>query len=231
MDAPSNDAFYRSPSPLRALRARGVLGLVAAVLVLALAAGVLVQRHGGTSTGSPPSAAASKSPGFFDNLDDLRLLDQDGKAFRSAALAGKVVLVNFVFTGCATTCPTQTRELAALQRSLPASLRRDVHFVSISVDPLGDTPEILRAYGRSAGADFSSWTFATGRPQDIERLGQRLRLFRDTGSPARPQDHATQLWLVDGGGRLMQRYGGTSADMTRLAGELGQLRDLGGGSG
>ena len=72
---------------------------------------------------------------------------------------------------------------------------------------------------------------ATGRPQDIERMGRRLRLFRDAASPGRPEDHTTQLWLVDASGRMMQRYAGSSADMTRLAGEIGQLRDLGSGSG
>jgi protein SCO1/2 len=229
-NASSNDAFYRSSSLFRSIGAKGRLGLVAAILLLALAAGIAFARHGALPPAAPPSPT-STAPSFFDNLQDLQLLDQDGRAFRPAALGGKVVLLNFVFTGCATSCPTQTRELAALQQSLPASLRRDVRFVSISVDPLGDTPDILRAYGRSAGADFSSWTFATGRPQDIERLGRRLRLFRDAAAPGRPEDHSTQLWLVDGSGRLMQRYAGTSADMARLAGEIGQLRDLGSGSG
>lgn len=228
-NASSNDAFYRSSSPSRSIGAKRRPGLVAAILLLALAAGIALVRHGALPAARPSPTPAA--PTFFDNLQDLQLLDQDGRAFRPAALSGKVVLINFVFTGCAASCPTQTRELAALQQSLPASLRRDVRFVSISVDPLGDTPDILRAYGRSAGADFSSWTFATGRPQDIERLGRRLRLFRDAAAPGRPEDHTTQLWLVDGSGRLMQRYAGTSADIARLAGEIGQLRDLGSGSG
>lgn len=220
--ASSNDAFYRPPSPAWQFHAKGRLGLVAVVLLLALVAVASLTRRGAAPVTSPTAMA----PSFLDNLEGLQLLDQDGRAFRPAALAGKIVLLNFVFTGCAATCPTQTRELAALQRSLPASLRRDVRFVSISVDPLGDTPALLRAYGSSAGADFSSWTFATGRPQDIERLGERLRLFRGDASPSRPEDHATGLWLADGGGRLMQRYGGAGVDVARLAGELTRLRDL-----
>ena len=219
----SPDDVDPGPPRLRAFGAPGRAGIAAAALLLALLTGVVLALGNAALPGAK-ATAATPAPSFYDHLQGMQLVDQDGKAFRPAGLAGRIVLLNFVFTGCATTCPTQTRELAAVQQSLPASVRRDVRFVSISVDPLGDTPALLRAYGRSAGADFSSWTFATGRPQDIERLGERLRLFRDAASPPRPQDHATGLWLVDGAGRLMQRYGGV--DTARLAGELTRLRDM-----
>jgi cytochrome oxidase Cu insertion factor (SCO1/SenC/PrrC family) len=172
----------------------------------------------------PDARQSDTTSSLATEFSDLRLRDQDDRPFDLTAVRGKVVLLNFVFTGCAATCPTQTRELAALQEALPTSLRRDVRFVSVSVDPLGDTPAALRAYGRSAGADFSSWTFATGRPQDIERLGERLRLFRDGAVPGRPEDHTTALWLLDGDGRLMQRY--VDVDRPRLIQDLRQVRDL-----
>jgi cytochrome oxidase Cu insertion factor (SCO1/SenC/PrrC family) len=203
------------------LTASGMAVAIAALLVLV--AGFLTGI-----VGEPrPGVALASAPDFYDHFADMRLLDQEGQAFRPSALAGKLSLFNFVFTGCSASCPTQTRELAALQQALPASLRRDVHFVSISVDPLADTPASLHAYGRSAGADFSSWTFAVGRPQDVDRL----RPLRGGASSDRPQDHATDLWLVDGGGRLMQRYGGTGVDVARLIREITQLRDLSVASG
>jgi cytochrome oxidase Cu insertion factor (SCO1/SenC/PrrC family) len=172
----------------------------------------------------PDARQSDTTSSLATEFSDLRLRDQDDRPFDLTAVRGKVVLLNFVFTGCAATCPTQTRELAALQEALPTSLRRDVRFVSVSVDPLGDTPAALRAYGRSAGADFSSWIFATGRPQDIERLGERLRLFRDGAVAGRPEDHTTALWLLDGDGRLMQRY--VDVDRPRLIQDLRQVRDL-----
>lgn len=224
-EAPPGCVNVHPPAPWR-FGAPSPVGIAAAALLLALVTGVALALR--ATAPQAASASASASPSFFDNLDGLELLDQDGRTFRAAGLAGRIVLLNFVFTGCAATCPTQTRELAALQQALPAPVRRDVRFVSISVDPLGDTPALLRAYGQGAGADFSTWTFATGRPQDVERLGERLRLFRDGASPVRPQDHTTGLWLIDGTGRLMQRYGGASVDIARLADELARLRDLAG---
>ena len=125
------------------------IAVACSAATVALCAGVY-----GTTSHAP--APPKTPPGFFAHFAELHLVDHDARAFRLSGLQGKVVLLNFVFTGCAATCPTQTRELAALQQALPASLRRDVRFVSVSVDPLGDTPALLRAYGQSAGADFSS---------------------------------------------------------------------------
>ncbi|MGJ7580723.1 SCO family protein [Variovorax sp. RHLX14] len=196
-----------------------VLAFTSALLVAGFCVGLY-----GTSR---DVADSSTTPGFLDQFSDLQLVDHDGRGFRPASLQGKVVVVNFVFTGCSTTCPTQTRELAAVQQTLPTAARDGVRFLSISVDPLGDTPAILKAYAKSAGADFSSWTFATGRPQDIQLLGERLRLFRNGASPGRPEDHAASLWLVDGAGRLMQRYSGTTGgDFSRLANEIQTLHAM-----
>ena len=225
-NASSNDAMYRRSGSRRS-GPKGRAGLVVAVLIV-LAAGAAMAWSGFLRP-IARAAAAARAPTFYEHLGDLHLLDQDGRMFEPATLAGRIVLLNFVFTGCAASCPTQTRELAALQHDLPASLRHEVRFVSISVDPLGDTPALLRAYGHSAGADFSSWTFATGRPQDIERLSARLGLFSGGATPARPEDHTTSLWLIDGHGRRMQRYAG--GDIARLADEFAQLRRLEAGSG
>ena len=165
----------------------------------------------------PDARQSDTTSSLATEFSDLRLRDQDDRPFNLTAVRGKVVLLNFVFTGCAATCPTQTRELAALQETMPTSLRRDVRFVSVSIDPLGDTPTALRAYGRSAGVDFSSWTFATGRPQDIERLGERLRLFRDGAVAGRPEDHTTAP-------RPCSRC--PAAPRPRLIQDLRQVRDL-----
>mgnify|MGYP000394383097 CR=1 FL=1 len=73
-------------------------------------------------------------------------------ALPKVSLKGRVVLVNFVFTGCSTICPVQTRALADLQAQVPEPLRRQVHFLSISLDPLSDTPQALKAYGMFASS-------------------------------------------------------------------------------
>ena len=174
---------------------------------------------------APPVAAADPSL-FARNFDGLGLVDQDNRAFGFERLAGKVLLVNFVFTGCSTVCPVQTHVLAEVQRGLPGDIREGVHFVSVSLDPLSDTPPALKAYARRMGADLRHWSFVTGRPADIERVADRLRLFRPGPDARKQDDHTTALWLVDARGRLMQRLHGNPPDGRRLGSELTALRRL-----
>lgn len=173
-----------------------------------------------------PATAPRRDSGFFSNFEAMRLVDQHGRAFAPTRLAGQTVLVNFVFTGCSTVCPVQTQVLAGLRRELAPPLRARVQFLSVSLDPLGDTPAALRSFARRMGADQPGWTFVTGRPQDVDRLADALRLFdRDKPAP-RPENHATGLWLIDARGQLRQRYAGSPPDTVRLRQELAALDQL-----
>jgi cytochrome oxidase Cu insertion factor (SCO1/SenC/PrrC family) len=172
---------------------------------------------------APALVARAEAPGFAANFDGASLLDQEGRRFSFAPLAGKVLLVNFVYTGCSTVCPIQTRALAEVQAALPPDVAARVRFVSISLDPLQDTPAALKAFATTMRADLTRWSFVTGRPTDVDRIAQRLRLFRAGPNVKRPDDHATGLWAVDAKGRLVQRYAGNPPDRERLVRELTAL--------
>ena len=87
-------------------------------------------------------------------FSDRRLLTHRGEevAFYSDVLRDKVILINFVFTQCTDTCPTQTARVAEVQSLLGERVGRDIELVSISVDPEHDTPEVLRDYATRFGA-------------------------------------------------------------------------------
>ena len=165
-----------------------------------------------------------KTATFDSNFEGAMLQDQEGRPFRFSLLAGKSILYNFVYTGCSTVCPIQTHVLAEVQRGLAPEVRDRVHFVSVSLDPLSDSPKVLKAFALRMGADLKHWSFITGRPADIERVADRLRLFKPDAR--QPDDHATSLWLADHEGRLMQRYPGNPPDRARLIAELTQLQTL-----
>lgn len=174
-----------------------------------------------------PIAAQPVAPAsFYANFQGLKLKDQEGRPLDVASLRGRLVLVNFVFTGCSTVCPVQTRALAEMQRQLPPALRPRVHLLSVSLDPLQDTPQALKGFATRMGADLAGWTFVTGRPQDIERLAHTLRLFRPEPGVRKPDDHSTALWLIDAKGDMRMRYGGNPPDVPRLLRELATLDQL-----
>jgi cytochrome oxidase Cu insertion factor (SCO1/SenC/PrrC family) len=72
---------------------------------------------------------------------DFTLTDVDGKTFRLSDQQGKVVVLEFMRT----TCPACVAESPHL-RDLRSHFGNDVVMVIISIDPAGDTDNILRDY-------------------------------------------------------------------------------------
>jgi protein SCO1/2 len=163
---------------------------------------------------------AQAQPAVLQRVD---LRDQRGVAVDAASLRGRPVLMNFVFTGCSATCPTQVHELAELHRALPGDVRAAVRFLSITVDPWHDTPQTLMQFAQRMGADLPGWRFATAAPPQVEALLARMQAFDTRRGQPRPEDHRTSLYLFDAGGALVQRFGGVPVDRPRLADELSRL--------
>ena len=107
-------------------------------------------------------------------IANTRILDQNGKQlnFYDDLIKGKTVAINFIFTTCTTVCPPLTATFRKVQQT--ASERGlDVKFVSVSVDPVVDTPERLRAFAGKFNVD-QGWTFVTGDKGEIDSLLQSL---------------------------------------------------------
>jgi cytochrome oxidase Cu insertion factor (SCO1/SenC/PrrC family) len=133
-----------------------------------------------------PIGAADSSAMRRMVIPDVEVLDQDGKPihFYSDLIKGKTVAINFIFTTCTTICPPLGATFARVQKDMGDKVGRDVHFISISVDPLTDTPERLKAWGDKFKAG-PGWTFVTGNKQEIGQLLNALGT-----SVARREDHS-----------------------------------------
>jgi protein SCO1/2 len=177
---------------------------------------------------SSNSETAGLNPtSFLNNLVDVELTDQHSRSFQPATLKNHVVLFNFIYTSCGSVCPLQTRTLAQVYRELPAGARDQVRFVSLSIDPVKDTPERLLSFSRTMDADLEGWSFLTGDAGQIEGLSQRLQLFDESsGQAKKPEVHRASLWLVDKQGRMLQRYRGDPPDKERLIRELTQVSSM-----
>ncbi|MGI9591161.1 MAG: SCO family protein, partial [Myxococcota bacterium] len=136
---------------------------------------------------------------------DFDLTDQSGARVSLEGLRGRTLLVDFVYTRCPGPCPALTSQHVALQRKLPPELRKRVWFVSISIDPAYDTPEALRAYAESRGADLARWSFLTGDPREVSAVVKRFGV----GSLREPDgtiDHLVATFVVDAEGRIAERF-------------------------
>ena len=142
-------------------------------------------------------------PPVLHALPDFRAQDQAGQAFTLADMDGKVWIANFVFTDCPSVCPMLTAQMSNLQRRL-APQAPELRYVSISVDPVRDTPPVLAEYAARHNADLSTWRFLTlGDHAATTRLlmtGFRVRMGEREAQPAGGYDimHASHFVLVDG---------------------------------
>jgi len=131
---------------------------------------------------------ASNAPGYARKMviPEVDVLDQNGNAlhFYSDLIKGKTVAINFIFTNCTTICPPLAATFARVQKEMGDKVGRDVHFISISVDPLTDTPERLKAWGAKFKAG-PGWTFVTGNKEQIDKL-----LYALGASVSRREDHS-----------------------------------------
>lgn len=137
-------------------------------------------------------------------LPDVVLRDADGEPFRlrPQSFAGKIVVVDFIFTTCSTICPALSSVMASVQRGLGARMGDDIVLLSISVDPVNDTPQVMRAYAQRVGAG-EHWRWLTGTTGDIARV---LRAFGL--SPGRPNDHPPLILVGDPVGNRWLRWVG-----------------------
>src|ERR1700674_2631413 len=195
--------------------------LVSALAILAAGRPAVPQQvqPGGPSAHAAAAGATavapredSSAPGLQPPWPDVPLVDQDGRAvhFYSDLVRGKRVAINFVFTTCTTICPPMGANFQQLQTLLGARAGADVRLLSVSIDPLTDTPERLKAWGARFHAG-PGWTLLTGRKEEVDRLLKAMGLFTSD-----PGSHAPLLLLGDdAAGRW------TRVDGLRTAGAAG----------
>jgi protein SCO1/2 len=108
-------------------------------------------------------------------LHDIQLVDVDGRAvrFKSEAVDDHIVVVSFIYTSCSTICPVTSAVLADVQDHLISKLGerfgRDVKLISLTVDPVTDTPERLKDYAASFGGT-GGWLWLTGDKPRVDRV-------------------------------------------------------------
>ena len=133
-------------------------------------------RHAEHAT--PPADTGGAAVRGPRHIPDLRLLDQEGREvdFYSDLVADKIVAMNFIFTTCTTVCRPMGAIFAKLQRQLGDRVGRDVHLISVSVDPLTDRPQRLKAWAEQLGAG-PGWTLVTGEKTRVDELLKSLEVF------------------------------------------------------
>lgn len=149
----------------------------------------LAMSSGATVAAAPASSGHPRIP-------NVRLMTHEGKAvnFFDDCVRGRIVVIGMMYTACTRQCPPGTANMIAVRDRLGHRVGRDIHFMSLTLQPDIDSPAALRDYANRYGIRGPGWTFLTGKRNDVELLRRRLGFFdRDPAIDADLSQHSGML--------------------------------------
>jgi protein SCO1/2 len=154
---------------------------------------------------------------IYHKVGDLTLTNQNGEQVSLSSLKDKIIVFNFFFIDCNTTCPKMSTNMKYLQNSFKKSFKKIntldtvVQLISISVMPERDSFQRLRVYADKYKANPDNWWFLTGSKKDIYAFARtQLGLITGPGDGgAEDFIHSDKFVLVDKDRFIRGYYNGT----------------------
>ena len=159
------------------------------------------------------------------DIDDEVFINQMGQGVRLRDFKGKVVLMNFIYTSCDNKgCDALSLQFLRLQLRLRDSTDKNLFFLSVSIDPEKDTPEVLKTYAQKFKVDPNAWFFLTGSPGAVERLMKKYAVVWKT-DPDGKRHHRVVMALLDRDGRKAAEYNDYNYDTEKIIEDIKNLLD------
>lgn len=149
-------------------------------------------------------------------VPDFTLTDQTGQRVSLSRLAGKVVGVTFIYTSCPLPdyCFRLSNNFGRIQKRFGARMGKELILLSISFDPVHDSPQVLAKYASIWKADPKSWHFLTGTPDEVKAVCRRfgLNFWPDEAALT----HSMHTLVIDREGRLAANFEGNQFSAEQL---------------
>ena len=163
-----------------------------------------------------PGTSSTKALSVGDPVPDFKLVDQNRQAVTLRQFAGKVVVVNFIYTRCALPqfCFRLANNFANLQKHFANRMGRDLVLLTVSFDPVHDQPEVLAEAAKTWKADARTWHFLTGPLPDVKQLCGRfgVEAWTDEGLMI----HSLHTVIIDRRGKLAANLEGNQFTAQQL---------------
>lgn len=175
-----------------------------------------------------PKEAVLNSEGTYDTLYHkipyFEFTNQDGKTVTRDDLLGSVYIADFFFVTCPTICPKMTTNMGYIQDKF--SDRKDLRFISITVNPEHDTAEVLKDYAEMVHANTETWDFLTGDKEKIYEVAMKGFFISAQEDEIAPGGflHSQYLVLVDKQGHVRGMFDGTVHKVVKE--DLGDAIDI-----
>ena len=150
---------------------------------------------------------------------DFTLQDADGRPVSLADFRGKAVVLHFIYASCTDECPLHADLIARIQEMVNKTPMRDlVEFVTITTDPVRDTPEVMRGYGQAHALDPANWIFLTSgpdRPEETRNLVKRFgHQFKEIEGGV--EIHGVVTHVIDREGNFRANFHGLAFEPVNL---------------
>lgn len=161
----------------------------------------------------PPAAKVLEAG---QSVPEFVLTDQNRRSVALSQFSGRVVVMNFIYTRCALPnfCLRISNNLGVLRRRFEARMGKDLIFLTVTFDPVHDTPEALAHYAGIWKADPETWRFLTGTTSEIARVCASfgVNFFPDEGL----MDHSLHTAIIDPAGKLVANLEGNEYTADQL---------------
>ncbi|KKK37798.1 manganese transporter [Mesobacillus campisalis] len=146
--------------------------------------------------------------------ENITLMTQNQEDYRFGD-SKKIKLVEFIYTHCPDICPTTTQKMNLLKQDLQDEgvFGSKVEFITITIDPYRDTPEIMQKYMEAFEiSDDGSWLMLTGDPANIKEEQAKIRgvadqfqfQYKDPGNGFFV--HSTFTYLIDENNKFIKKF-------------------------
>jgi len=161
---------------------------------------------------------------------EYTLVDQDSSQVTFPDnYSGKVMLVGYVYTNCPDICPIITYNMRDVQREL--NEQDDFMLVSVSFDPVRDTPAVLSNYANNYKINGENWRLLTGSKNEVDALLEKLEIatvktptrFTEDNTPIYFIDHTDRVSLIDREGRVRNSYLGSELNSEEVIQDIKKI--------
>ncbi len=156
----------------------------------------------------------------------FEVLNQDSLIITEQIFKDKIHVANFIFTSCGSICPSMTANM----KTVSDYFKKDnsIYFLSFSVTPWIDSPQVLRKYRETNEIHSKNWQFLTGQKAEIYDLARKSYFAEeDIGFSKDSTDflHTEHFILVDQTQRIRGIYNGSLAlEMKELIADIETLK-------
>jgi protein SCO1/2 len=162
-----------------------------------------------------PVTLANQLPASSVYHFDSAWMNQNSQTREIVELRGEARLVAFIYTYCEHTCPLIISKIKDVLHSLPRDLATRMPVTLITLDPVRDTPDQMKAYLLKNSLNEKQWEILTDNKEDIRVLSNLFGVKYKAMSKDELA-HSNVITLLDADGVILSQLRGLNEDKKSL---------------